>query len=78
MNELSKRYLASKRGVDPKNLSLWDRLASGAVAGLSYWVGTYPLDVIKVRFCYLTMYGEGGSQNSVCRLECSPSILINE
>lgn len=48
VNELAKRSLAHYAGCEVKQLSLRDRLAAGAAAGLSYWVGTYPLDVVKV------------------------------
>lgn len=48
MNELSKQYFASVANVKVENLSVPDRLISGALAGISYWVATYPLDVVKV------------------------------
>ena len=44
-----KRYFSEREGVAPEHLPLRYRLLAGATAGLSYWVGTYPLDVIKAR-----------------------------
>jgi hypothetical protein len=49
VNELMKRYFAQLRNVHPSELDLGPRLAAGASAGLCYWVGTYPLDVVKGR-----------------------------
>lgn len=40
--------MARHEDVQVKDLRLSHRLVAGACAGLSYWVGTYPLDVIKV------------------------------
>ena len=30
-----------------RDLEMWERVVSGACAGLCYWVGTYPLDLVK-------------------------------
>lgn len=49
VNEIVKRELARRNNTDIKNLDIGNRLIAGACAGLSYWVGTYPLDVIKGR-----------------------------
>eukprot|EP01038_Epipyxis_sp_PR26KG_P009501 gene9501-12799_t len=49
VNELVKYEMADIAGVDVKNLNIKMRLFAGACAGLSYWVLTYPLDVIKAR-----------------------------
>lgn len=49
VNELVKRGLAERQGVTVDELSTRDRLIAGACAGLSYWVLTYPLDLIKGR-----------------------------
>ena len=48
VNELAKRSIAQYEGCEVHQLSLRDRLSAGAAAGLSYWVGTYPLDIVKV------------------------------
>lgn len=48
VNELSKQYFAKVNNVAIENLSVPDRLLSGAAAGIGYWVCTYPLDVVKV------------------------------
>ena len=40
--------MAHNAGCEVHQLGLRDRLLAGAAAGLSYWVGTYPLDVVKV------------------------------
>jgi len=45
-----KRWQAQRDGIAIKDLSLTQRLLAGACAGLSYWIGTYPLDVVKVLF----------------------------
>ena len=49
VNEVMKRYFAEKDGVAVKDLPFIRNLMSGACAGLSYWVTTYPLDVIKAK-----------------------------
>lgn len=47
VNEIVKRRLAEQSGIDVKELHSWQRLTAGASAGLSYWILTYPLDLIK-------------------------------
>lgn len=47
VNELVKRRFAEQQGIDTKDLSLYYKASAGAIAGLSYWVLTFPLDVIK-------------------------------
>jgi solute carrier family 25 carnitine/acylcarnitine transporter 20/29 len=47
--ELLKREQASLLGVGGEQLGLGSKLAAGAGAGLCYWMGTYPLDVVKAR-----------------------------
>ena len=47
VNELVKREFATKRGCNVNELQVHHRLIAGACAGLSYWIGTYPLDAIK-------------------------------
>ena len=42
-----KRKLAERSGVHVNELQSWQRLIAGASAGLSYWVLTYPLDLVK-------------------------------
>ena len=49
VNELVKSNVASFRNKSTDNLSMPERLFAGACAGLCYWVGTFPLDAIKVR-----------------------------
>jgi hypothetical protein len=46
--ELVKRHYAEVDGCEVKHLHISRNLTAGACAGLSYWVTTYPLDVIKV------------------------------
>lgn len=48
VNELAKRALAESEGKEVKDLSFGSAMMAGATAGLCYWVGTYPLDVVKV------------------------------
>eukprot|EP01039_Chlorochromonas_danica_P009159 gene9157-10110_t len=47
--ELVKHYYAELDNVHVKELSMSRSLTAGAIAGLTYWVSTYPLDVIKAR-----------------------------
>lgn len=49
VNEMTKRYFAQLNQCDVKDIPLSQKLMSGSCAGLSYWVCTYPLDVVKVR-----------------------------
>ena len=49
VNEISKRELARMNHIDVVDLPFHLRLASGAIAGLGYWLLTYPLDAIKAR-----------------------------
>ena len=55
VNEMSKQQLVARRhrqgaaAATAADLSLAERLAAGASAGLCYWVLTYPLDAIKGR-----------------------------
>jgi len=49
MNEIMKHTISESLQIDQSQLLISHRLASGAIAGLCYWVGTYPLDVIKGR-----------------------------
>ncbi|TFY52267.1 hypothetical protein EVG20_g10626 [Dentipellis fragilis] len=44
--EFSKRKFAEKYGP---NLPVWCLLTSGATGGISYWLTSYPLDVVKSR-----------------------------
>jgi hypothetical protein len=58
VNELVKGKVAAFRNKSTDNLAMPERLFAGACAGLCYWVGTFPLDAIKVRqlltkFCLL-------------------------
>ena len=52
VNELVKHRVADFRNKSVSNLSMPERLFAGACAGLSYWVGTFPLDAIKVLIIY--------------------------
>ena len=47
VNEMMKEQIAASKQIKLADLSLPDRLIAGATAGLCYWVGTCPLDVIK-------------------------------
>ncbi len=47
-NELVKRYFADRDGVPVNEVSFAQHFVAGGFAGLCYWVGTFPLDVIKV------------------------------
>ena len=47
VNEIIKNKLAASNNIDVKDLKLHHRLIAGGCAGLSYWVGMYPLDRIK-------------------------------
>jgi len=49
INEIVKEKIALRKGIAVAKLELSDKLLAGACAGISYWVGTYPLDVIKGR-----------------------------
>ena len=49
VNELVKCKVAAFRNKSTDNLAMPERLFAGACAGLCYWVGTFPLDAIKVR-----------------------------
>ena len=69
-----KETIASNREISVSNLSMLDRLIAGGTAGLCYWVGTCPFDVVKSqmminnldvsKFSWLQtvkwMYKEGG------------------
>ena len=43
-----KREIASRGQKRVENLTIPERMISGACAGLCYWGGTFPLDAIKV------------------------------
>jgi len=47
VNEIMKRKLAQGNGIAVDELEIQHRLMAGATAGMSYWVGMYPLDRIK-------------------------------
>lgn len=63
VNEMAKEAFVERRNVarrlgasssssrssplTQRDLEMWERVVSGACAGLCYWVGTYPLDLIK-------------------------------
>mmetsp|Transcript_22073 Transcript_22073/g.21331 ORF Transcript_22073/g.21331 Transcript_22073/m.21331 type:complete len:289 (-) Transcript_22073:534-1400(-) len=49
VNEITKRALAKRANKEVQQLNPIERFISGAAAGLSYWVGTFPLDAIKAR-----------------------------
>jgi hypothetical protein len=49
VNEITKRALAKRAKKEVQQLNPIERFISGAAAGLSYWVGTFPLDAIKSR-----------------------------
>jgi solute carrier family 25 carnitine/acylcarnitine transporter 20/29 len=49
VNEIVKHEIAKREGINVSELTVPQRLVAGASAGLCYWVGTYPLDVIKAR-----------------------------
>lgn len=44
--EFSKRQFRARYGSD---LPVWALLASGSTGGISYWLSSYPLDVVKSR-----------------------------
>jgi Mitochondrial carrier protein len=48
-NEIMKREIVRRDGRTVADLTVPERMFSGACAGLCYWVGTFPLDAIKVR-----------------------------
>jgi hypothetical protein len=48
-NEIIKREIVRRDGRAVADLTVPERMFSGACAGLCYWVGTFPLDAIKVR-----------------------------
>ena len=43
-----KREIASRGQKRVENLTIPERMISGACAGLCYWGGTFPLDAVKV------------------------------
>lgn len=49
VNELVKRYFAKRDGIPVGEVSISQNLIAGGCAGLCYWVGTFPLDVVKAR-----------------------------
>lgn len=49
VNELMKREIVRRDGRSDTDLTIPERMLSGACAGLCYWVGTFPLDAIKVQ-----------------------------
>eukprot|EP01033_Poteriospumella_lacustris_P000577 gene577-394_t len=49
VNELVKRFFANREGKDVSEVSIAQNLIAGGCAGLCYWVGTFPLDVVKSR-----------------------------
>ena len=80
VNELVKCKVAAFRNKSTDNLAMPERLFAGACAGLCYWVGTFPLDAIKVReHCTVLYcaYFEHCTMNEPCmvtgRLNCTYS-----
>ena len=58
--------------MDQHELKLSQRLFAGATAGLAYWVGTYPLDVVKVGVSLqLALADLTQSPFTYCRPRCS-------
>lgn len=49
VNEMSKRAFANANGTSVDKLDFHQRLVCGALAGLHYWVLTFPLDAVKAR-----------------------------
>lgn len=49
VNDYVKYHFAKKQNKDPKYLDIKYNMIAGSLAGLSYWIGTYPLDIIKSR-----------------------------
>lgn len=47
--EMVKRALADRRHVTVPELDTSERMLAGALAGLGFWVGPFPLDVVKAR-----------------------------
>jgi solute carrier family 25 carnitine/acylcarnitine transporter 20/29 len=47
--EMVKRALADRRDVTVPELHTSERMLAGALAGLGFWVGPFPLDVVKAR-----------------------------
>lgn len=47
-NELMKRELVRRDGRSVADLTVPERMLSGACAGLCYWGSTFPLDAVKV------------------------------
>ena len=45
--ETVRRLEAEARGVGVEQLTVAELLIAGSVGGLSYWVGTYPIDCVK-------------------------------
>jgi solute carrier family 25 carnitine/acylcarnitine transporter 20/29 len=48
-NELVKRFFAQRDGIPVSEVSIGQNMIAGGCAGLCYWVGTFPLDVVKSR-----------------------------
>mmetsp|Transcript_22286 Transcript_22286/g.22459 ORF Transcript_22286/g.22459 Transcript_22286/m.22459 type:complete len:344 (+) Transcript_22286:238-1269(+) len=49
VNELWKHAIAKHNQISVHDLQTHHRLIAGAAAGLGYWMGAYPLDVVKSR-----------------------------
>lgn len=55
VNELVKSNVAALRQKSVDKLTMPERLFAGACAGLCYWVGTFPLDAIKVTSAHMSL-----------------------
>lgn len=56
VNELVKSNVAALRQKSVDKLTMPERLFAGACAGLCYWVGTFPLDAIKVMSAHMSSH----------------------
>ena len=45
--EASLRALGEARGKTRKEMTIWDTMPCGALAGIAFWMGSYPIDVVK-------------------------------
>jgi solute carrier family 25 carnitine/acylcarnitine transporter 20/29 len=47
--EASMSGLAYLRGKQRKEMTIWETIPCGAMGGVGFWVGSFPLDVVKTR-----------------------------
>ncbi|EON62598.1 hypothetical protein W97_01822 [Coniosporium apollinis CBS 100218] len=47
--EASLGSIASLKGKERKDIAVWETIPCGALAGIAFWIGSYPIDAVKTR-----------------------------